>query len=1273
VLGVAVAGLAAALAASYAGARAHALNAGAHFRITTVVRGDPGAGTGVASVDKQGRKTEMSEGADIPAGARVETDPRTRVRLAADDGTVIALDRASSVGLEAGAGRTLSLTAGSLVADVASGTPLVVATPLARITAGDARIALTVDDDRTTLEVGRGDAEMAGPHEATTVHAGEEAALERLSNRVEIAAANDMAQRVSFGEGFDKTSDEKPLAGLGSLRARKPGSKDEVDGAVRLSKHDVRARIAGAMARTEVDETFVNTTDQELEGVWRFPLPPDARLERLALEVDGHLEEGEFVDSKRASGIWRGVIQHAAPTAPKPVEEIVWVPGPWRDPALLEWQRGGRAELKIFPIPRRGTRRVVVAYTQHVAPVGSVRRWVYPLPPSGIGVPVDTASFDVRVAGAVAGTVRGRGYTLADEPSEDRAHASRLSMTREGFVPSGDLVVEYASPDTASEATATAFAPASGEDAFVALALRPRLPPWTGERSRDQVIVVDSGRSMFGERLRRAERLAGEITQNMDRRDRVTVLACDVECRAMPGGWHAPGAGAAHDVDEFFAGLEADGASDLVGAIRTAARAPGRARSRELRVVLLSDGVASAGYSAPSRVASEVAEALPDGRAEVVAVPIGSDADVDVLGEIARGGGGAVVPYAPGESLESAALGVLGATYGAMLRDVQIVLPEGLYQLAPATVAPMRAGGETMVAARLRGDHAQGDVVLRGTLAGEPFEARWPIDVHATGDEGNAWAARAWASMRVADDERTGDGDARTEAVSLSHRFRVPSRFTSLLVLESEAMFHAFGIERAEHAFEWSGESEGASVQMGAIAAKEEAGPKDLGGLALPMARGADKKVLNFDESASEYGGGGGGGFARMRAAPASAGMAQAETATPAPAAPAATASAMATAPLIPPEAPRTKAARLATNAAADEPWMDPNRHGRWMQRVWFRTAAITPGGVGVVDAHKLEAARAAVAATPDARQAHEALAKLLVQLGDAGELDSLAREWSSRDPLDADAIALRATVRARRGDRDGALHVFSGVLSSLTTSTAAQGDVAKALARAEERAGHPDLACALSVAAAERKPADPDAVGAAVACERASGKRASEARWLASMKDDAARARVAAAAAKTAAASFAEDPVKGDVVVDATWDPGAGADLDLAVVDPSGHRLSWASAASNIRASDCTSLSHEALGVSSMATGPFVVEVARANAGDEVRTVTGTLRITSLGHTQLVPFVLSGDRTQAARVDVRLDSRLVAVDRGIAMDRCDPPFYFDARGIRRMKPECNR
>jgi hypothetical protein len=638
-----------------------------------------------------------------------------------------------------------------------------------------------------------------------------------------------------------------------------------------------------------------------------------------------------------------------------------------------------------------------------------------------------------------------------------------------------------------------------------------------------------------------------------------------------------------------------------------------------------------------------------------VTVPIGSDADVDTLGEIARGGGGALVPYAPGQAVDAAALDVLAATYGAALRDVEVTLPDGLRDVVPSKIPTMRAGSETLVAARLHGDRASGDVVLRGKVAGEPFEARWPIEVRATSDEGNAWAARTWAAMRVADDERAGDESLRAEAVGLSHRFRVPSRFTSLLVLESEAMFHAFGIARAEHAFEWTGENEAQPTETTAVnpPADDEKKPDGSGldALASGGRKGAAKESADQARPATITGSDGyGGGGAAAQSAPS-------PPPSPAPTATMPMGGANNGAPIL---------ARAAPHVAER-----PARPGRWMRRVWFRTATIAADDRPSVDLGKLEAARAALAATPDARQRHADLGKLLVRQGNLAEVEALAARWTERDPLDADALSLRATARAWRGDRDGALRILSGMLASPSMAPAAQSEVASTLARAEDRAGRASRACALRVAAAETKPTDVAAVASAVDCERGQGRSTSEARWLASLKDDATRARVSAAAAKLAPARSLADAVFGDVVVDATWDGAPGVDLDVGIVDPSGRRLSWASAARNVRASDCTSVAHEALAVTSGATGPFLVEVVRADGAESERPVTGKLRITALGRTQLVPFVLAGTRAQVARVNVGMDSRLEAINDGWTWGSCDPPFFTDSLGVRRMKPGC--
>ncbi|MEI8256042.1 MAG: hypothetical protein WCJ30_10260, partial [Deltaproteobacteria bacterium] len=74
------------------------------------------------------------------------------------------------------------------------------------------------------------------------------------------------------------------------------------------------------------------------------------------------------------------------------------------------------------------------------------------------------------------------------------------------------------------------FAPVT-EPAYVAIALRPVLPHWTESRPRDYALVVDTSRSMVGERMARAGRLVHAMIAEMDPRDAVAVLACDTTCR----------------------------------------------------------------------------------------------------------------------------------------------------------------------------------------------------------------------------------------------------------------------------------------------------------------------------------------------------------------------------------------------------------------------------------------------------------------------------------------------------------------------------------------------------------------------------------------------------------------------------------------------------------------------------------------------------------------------------------------------------------------------
>ncbi|MEA2748921.1 MAG: hypothetical protein QOI41_3064, partial [Myxococcales bacterium] len=266
--------------------------------------------TGGLSVTTPSGKAELGDGAEIKVGMHLSTDARTRARIELDDGSFVVLDRATELTID-NAPRTVTLDDGALIADVAhvEGAPGArIKTPTGTVNVLGTKLAVTAASDRMNVEVLRGDVEVVSSSGAPQhVSAGQEGVVSK-DGRIDVAPANDLAQRAAFGEQLITTHNEDteaPASGLGELRARRPGRTDEKDHAVHLAKHAVKIRIAGNVARTEIDETFSNDTSDELEGIYRFPLPHGAQIERLALEVDGKLVDGEFIDKAKAAAIWR--------------------------------------------------------------------------------------------------------------------------------------------------------------------------------------------------------------------------------------------------------------------------------------------------------------------------------------------------------------------------------------------------------------------------------------------------------------------------------------------------------------------------------------------------------------------------------------------------------------------------------------------------------------------------------------------------------------------------------------------------------------------------------------------------------------------------------------------------------------------------------------------------------------------------------------------------------------------------------------------------------
>jgi tetratricopeptide (TPR) repeat protein len=1198
--------------------------------------------------DPQGTAcSPASVGAAVPAGSVLRTAARGSAQIAFADGSALELDHDTELVLAGNGGRRARLSHGSLVLELSAK-----ALKHARFDVNDGSIelsagkaALRAGTDFAILNLVRGSASLtAGNGKPLVLSAGEEARLYRGSAPY-VSSGAALSEAVAFTDGLlDQNESGAISKGLGELTEKKPDSREELRSAVKLAAHSVHVRIAGAMARTEIDEVFENSTDDVLEGIYRFPIPTDAKIERLALEVDGKLEEGAFVDRDRAASIWRGAIVHAAPSMRQQItDDIVWVPGPWRDPALLEWQRGGRFELRIFPIPKHGQRRIVLAYTEAVRAVSGVRRFTYALPvdPGGT-TKIRHFDLDLEVRGQDPQFgVRSLGYALT---ASERNGARVLSFSADDFSPNGDLSVEWALPGRQSELSA--FGYRAGDERYAQFTLRPKLPRASTTQVHATALVVDTSRSMYGEGFERAKRLAARLTRELDPAGSVTVLGCDSTCRQLPGGSLTPGPTAALEVERFLASTTAEGASDVTQAIATANRALDAVTGDRARdIVYIGDGTPTVGPIRSATVTSAVRDALSSSRVRVTAVAVGSASDLDTLAAIARAGGGLVLPYAPGQTLSEAALGVLSATYGSALRDIEITLPEGLRASAPERLDTILAGGEANISARMDGDNVDGSLTIRGKVGDSPFEQRYPVHVSATDNAGNAFVPRLYAAARIADLEQNGGAEAKKEALALSTQFSVASRYTSLLVLESEAMFRAFGLGSPTQGQQSRFTGEDLAEKTEAKGELEVEGADDehalvqaaSGGSAL----GVDKKSAPVQRDAS----GELGMLGASEALPAAPAKAEAHSAG----------RASSTNSLAdrdgfaqpPPAAAPAPTAQIARPEPLDRPFFEPRRRMIAMRRVWDRKGRITTTRLVPVAASISAVADAerALSAEPDRRSAVKKAYSLYAASADLGRATSLVERWVGKEPLDPDALTARADLAARRGDRELAVRILGSVVDVRPDDVASQ----KRLARLYRWSGRPDLGCRHAMAIAELRAADPKLLADALRCARGgnASRWASEALGLVDEKT----ARAAEALAN--APALDDTRLLGDLRVEATWSDDA--DLDLALLHPDGHRVSWLGAPTRelISARDVLDHGREGLALNGAKPGEYAVEIVRS-AGS-TGPVRGELTVFAAGETRRVPFTLEGQRMTVALAEIKMVPRLVplAVDLpSIASDR---------------------
>ena len=107
--------------------------------------------------------------------------------------------------------------------------------------------------------------------------------------------------------------------------------------------------VMGQTAVTTMEMTFYNPNDRAMEGAFEFPLSNGQEVSRFALDIDGKLREGVVVDKTLGQQAFEEITRRKI------------------DPGLLEKTQGNNFRARVYPMPRRKTRKILIAFEQELS------------------------------------------------------------------------------------------------------------------------------------------------------------------------------------------------------------------------------------------------------------------------------------------------------------------------------------------------------------------------------------------------------------------------------------------------------------------------------------------------------------------------------------------------------------------------------------------------------------------------------------------------------------------------------------------------------------------------------------------------------------------------------------------------------------------------------------------------------------------------------------------------------------------------------------------